>query len=173
MKTVRKSKVFSISGLALILLAGIVYLVLVTPKRFIQCLSAPVRTFHDIHSAQTASLPQPVAGNRVQLLTNGSEALPAMLTLIAEAQESIRWQVMLFFPDEAGYKLAAALADASRRGVKVQLSFNMDQTVNGTIADNFSRAKKERLNRAMQVMLSELRQAGVEVRPTPPGLILL
>jgi cardiolipin synthase A/B len=171
MKTVRKSKVFLIfaAAAAILVLAG--YLLLVTPRRFFQCLPAPIRFFtRDDRPAQSAALPPATPGNTVQLLTNGDEALPAALALIAGARESIRWQVMLFFPDEAGRQLAAALASAARRGVKVQLSFNIVQTVNGTIADGFSRARKERHRREMDAMLAQLREAGVEVRANPAGV---
>jgi cardiolipin synthase A/B len=171
MKTDWKSNVLAYASLTLVTLVLTIYLVLVTPRRFIQCLSAPVRYFtRDFHTQQYAAVPKPEVGNQVRLLVNGSEALPEMLALIAGAQESIRWQVMLFFPDEAGRELASALAAASRRGVQVQLSFNIDQTVNGTIADGFSRRRKDQLNSAMQALLYELRQAGVEVRANPAGV---
>ncbi len=111
-----------------------------------------------------------MSGSRVELLVNGHEAYAALLNFIENAEKSIRWQVMLFYPDETGQKLAVALADAARRGVRVQLSFNIDQTVNGTLADGYSRERKQRQNQQMQSMLAMLREAGVEVRDNPPGV---
>lgn len=149
----------------------LIYTLLVTPRRFLQCLSAPVRfLIRSYEDAQTAELIPAVSGNQVTLLVNGHEAYTAILNLIENAEESIRWQVMLFYPDETGQKLAAALAESSRRGVRVQLSFNLDQTVNGTLADGYSRERKQRQNRQMQTMLAMLREAGVEVRDNPPGV---
>lgn len=149
----------------------LVYTFLVTPRRFFQCLSSPVRyLIRNYENTQTAELLPPVSGNQVQLLVNGNEAYAAILNLIENAEKSIRWQVMLFYPDETGQKLAAALADAARREVQVQLSFNIDQTVNGTLADGYSRERKQRQNQQMQSMLAMLQEAGVEVRDNPPGV---
>jgi cardiolipin synthase A/B len=171
MRIVRKSKVFPVLGLALSVMLMIAYIILVSPKRILHCLPASLRYFtRDYGTRQQAALPKPTAGNRVRLLVNGNEALPEMLDLINHAQHSIRWQVMLFFPDAAGNELASALATAARRGVNVQLSFNIGQSVNGTIADGFSQQKKERLNREMQAMLAKLHEAGVEVRSNPAGI---
>lgn len=148
-----------------------IYILLVTPRRFFQCLGAPARYFsRPDGSEQRAELPDPVQGNRVRLLVNGDEALPALLQAIDGAQESIRWQVMLFAPDDVGEELAQALARAARRGVRVQLSFNIDQTVNGTIADGYSREKKQQLNRQMERMLANMREAGVVVVANPSGV---
>jgi cardiolipin synthase A/B len=156
---------------ALLFLTLALYTWLVTPRRFFQCLGEPARYLTRSYSGEEIPpgkpLPdyQPVA--IVRLLVNGDQALPEMLDMIASAEQSIRWQVMLFAPDEAGFALGEALASAARRGVTVQLSFNLDQTVNGTIADGFSREKRERLNREMDRLLALLRTAGVDVRANP------
>lgn len=165
----RKLSLFLPVGLVALVLA--VYTLLVTPRRFFQCLGAPARYFaRPDGSEQKTNLPAPLPGSRVRLLVNGDEALPVLLEAINGAQRSIRWQVMLFAPDAAGDELAEALAQAARRGVQVQLSFNIDQTVNGTIADGFSRPKKQQLNRQIVRILAELREAGVEVRANPSGV---
>jgi cardiolipin synthase A/B len=114
-------------------------------------------------------MPRYLPSNRVQLYVNGDEAIQVILRMIAAAKESIRLQVMLFDPDEIGLEIADALAAVSLRGVRVQLSFNIFQTVNGTIADHLSSAQKLRKNQAMQHMLVVLRGAGVEVRENPAG----
>lgn len=170
-----RAKLFPV---AVFLLAVAVYTALVTPRRFFQCLGAPARYLARDDPARSdpaaasiqAGLSGAVPGNRVRLLVNGDEALPAMLEHIDGAQESIRWQVMLFQPDEAGSVVAEALARAARRGVTVQLSFDLDQTVNGTVASRHSREEKARLNREMNALLDTMRAAGVEVRASPPGL---
>lgn len=148
-----------------------IYTLLVTPRRFFQCLGAPARYFsRPDGSEQQAELPAPIPGNRVRLLVNGDEALPALLQAIDEAQDNIRWQVMLFAPDAVGEELAQALARAARRGVQVQLSFNINQTVNGTIADGYARERKQQQNRQMERMLADLRAAGVTVLANLSGV---
>jgi cardiolipin synthase A/B len=167
-----KRKISTTIFLALFGLAWVLYAVLVTPRRFFQCLSAPVRYLtRQYGEAQQASvLPAAQPGNRARLLVNGDAAFPAVLQMLDSARESIRWQVMLFQPDEAGFALAEGMAAAARRGVRVQLSFNIDQTVNGTIADGFSSEKKEQNRQAMDRMLALLREAGAEVRENPAGI---
>jgi len=170
--------VFNISHKAgRILLVGLIALILgvftllVSSRRFARCVCGVAEfVFEGASSEQRTHLPEPVAGNRITLLVNGNEAYPAILNMISGARQTVRWQVMLFQPDEAGRAMAGALADAARRGVKVQLSFNIDQTVNGAIADGYSRERKEHQNRAMQALLSDLRAAGVEVRDNPAGV---
>jgi cardiolipin synthase A/B len=115
--------------------------------------------------------PSYFSGNQVRLSANGNEALDTILRLISSAQENIRWQVMLFDADEIGLEIAAALAGAAGRGVKIQLSFNIAQTVNGTIADRLPAAEKQRRRQAMAQMLALLREAAVDVRENPAGKI--
>lgn len=109
-------------------------------------------------------------GNRVQLLVNGNEAFPEMLAMIHSAEHSIRWQVMLFHPDEVGRQLVDALAAAAQRGVRVQLSFGIGQSVNGSVADRVPRDTKQRHNQQMRLLLGLLRGAGVDVRENPAGM---
>lgn len=170
MKSVGKLKGLSLLVVVVLAIYVVVYTLLVSPRRFKQCLTAPLSfLIRNYKEEQKAPLPQPLPGNAIQLLVNGDEALPALLDLIDGAQQSIRWQVMLFFPDEAGRTMANALARAAQRGVRVQLSFNIEQTTNGTIADGYSREKKQRLNRQMKEMLAQLSSVGVEVLSNDPG----
>jgi cardiolipin synthase A/B len=157
-----------IAGLAGGLL--LLYIGLVSPKRALRCLPAAGRYFSRAYSIQRASLPGVIPGNQLQLLVNGDEALPVMLALIDSATSSVRIQTMLFFPDEAGMSVARALARAAERGVRVQLSFNIDQTASGTLADRYTKEKKARLSLQMDRMIEELRDGGVELRDNPPGI---
>lgn len=170
MRSVGKLKGLSLIFGSVLLLYIVIYTLLVSPRRFKQCLTAPVSYLtRNYRQEQDVTLPQPLPGNSIRLLVNGDEALPVLLDLIDGDQETIRWQVMLFFPDEAGRTLSDALIRAAQRGVRVQLSFNIDQTINGTIADGFSRERKQRQNRQMKEMLAHLSAAGVEVRSNHPG----
>jgi cardiolipin synthase len=121
------------------------------------------------YAPTAVALPAALPENRTCLLVNGHEALPALQAMIASARHSIRWQVMLFHPDEIGERLGQALASAARRGVKVQLSFGIAQSMNGSPADRFSQETKQHNNQQMRRLLGVLRGAGVEVRENPPG----
>ena len=60
-------------------------------------------------------------GNRVQLLEGGGEFFPALLQAIAAARQEIRLETYIFADDETGRQVAAALAGAARRGVRVHV----------------------------------------------------
>lgn len=138
---------------------------------FGQCLSHLIRYMaRNYGAAQRAVFPGASTATSAVLLVNGNQALPALLEMIGAARSSIRWQVMLFHADTAGNTLARALSRAAQRGVRVQLSFNIAQTVNGTLADRRPVHKKTGRGQAMEKMLKMLRDAGVEVRPNPAGI---
>lgn len=60
-------------------------------------------------------------GNRVELLTNGDAAYPAMLEAIAAARRSVTLSTYIFDRDEAGLTFAHELGAAVRRGVEVRV----------------------------------------------------
>ena len=62
-----------------------------------------------------------LSGNRVQLLETGAEYFPALLAAIAAAREEVRIETYIFADDAVGRQVAAALAAAARRGVRVHL----------------------------------------------------
>jgi cardiolipin synthase len=62
-----------------------------------------------------------VAGNAVTLLPGGAATYPAMRAAIEAARESVTFATYLFDPGEAGDAIAAALAAAQARGVKVRV----------------------------------------------------
>ena len=63
--------------------------------------------------------PRYLPGNRVDLLETGDEYFPALLSAIAAARTEIRLETYIFADDTTGRRVAAALALAARRGVKV------------------------------------------------------
>jgi cardiolipin synthase len=154
--------VYILAGILLSYL--LVYTILVTPKRFVQCLDAPVHLYQrDPQQGTGASLPQALPGNSIELLINGDEILPAMLDIINSAQTSIRWHVMLFLPDEAGQVLVEALTAAANRGVDVQLAFDINQSMNATFFAPYPPEKKQLFNEAMPVMLDQMQSAGITI----------
>ena len=60
-------------------------------------------------------------GNRVRLLETGGEYFPELLAAIAAAQDEIRLEAYIFADDVTGRRVAAALADAAARGVRVHV----------------------------------------------------
>jgi len=73
------------------------------------------------HGAQPSRRPGPVtlAGNRVALLHDGAQCLPAMLDAIASAKHEILLEMYWFGSDRTGRRFAEALADKARGGVRV------------------------------------------------------
>lgn len=62
-----------------------------------------------------------VDGNRLTLLPDGPERLAALIALIEEAQESLRFLYYMFLDDESGGRVRDALLAAAARGVQVSL----------------------------------------------------
>ena len=60
-------------------------------------------------------------GNQVQLLETGSEFFPELLQAIAAARQEIRLESYIFASDVIGHQVAAALAAAAQRGVRVHV----------------------------------------------------
>lgn len=60
-------------------------------------------------------------GNRIELLETGAQFFPALLAAIAAAACEIHLETYIFADDTTGRAVAAALADAARRGVAVRV----------------------------------------------------
>jgi cardiolipin synthase len=72
---------------------------------------------HAVESKVTAE----VDGHRLALLADGPERLEALLRLIAQAKESLRFLYYMFLDDASGTRVRDALIAAAQRGVKVSL----------------------------------------------------
>jgi cardiolipin synthase len=62
-----------------------------------------------------------VSANQLSLLQNGAMFFPALEAAIREAQQEIFLETYIFKNDVVGIRIASALEDAARRGVKVRL----------------------------------------------------
>jgi cardiolipin synthase A/B len=62
-----------------------------------------------------------IGGNRYQVLLNGDEIFPAMLTSIRAARKSITFESYIYWSGDIGGEFAAALAERARQGVKVHV----------------------------------------------------
>lgn len=65
-----------------------------------------------------------VAGNRVTLLRNGTEAYPAMLEAIGQARQEVLLEMYWWGSDGIGREFAAALIAAVRRGLRVAVIYD-------------------------------------------------
>jgi cardiolipin synthase len=103
-------------------------------------------TFEAILDRDTVS--RNVGGNQVKLLLDGVNSFAERDAMIAGAKSSICLQTFIFNSDETGWKLAQALADKAKAGVKVRVIY--DAVGSG---------------RADPKMFELMKQAGVELRP--------
>jgi cardiolipin synthase len=84
--------------------------------------------------------------NRVRLLHDGAEALPAMLAAIASAREEILLEMYWFGSDRTGRQFADALIERAREGVLVRVIYDSLGSIEAGTA-----------------MFDEMREAGIEV----------
>ncbi len=75
-------------------------------------------------------MPRFIAGNRVDYLINGDQALRRIERAIENAEKSIHVEVMLFYNDEIGSRIKNLLIRKAKEGVKVRLMFDVDTTAN-------------------------------------------
>lgn len=93
-----------------------------------------------------------VSGNRVSLLINGDAYFPRVFECIAAAQHEVLLETFILFEDKVGLALHAALLNAARRGVQI------DITVDGYGSPDLSPA-----------FISALTQTGVRVHVFDPS----
>jgi cardiolipin synthase A/B len=89
--------------------------------------------------------------NRVRLLHDGLEALPAMLTAISSAREEVLLEMYWFGSDRTGRRFAEALMERARAGVCVRVTYDAIGSLEAGTA-----------------MFDEMRAAGVEVHEFNP-----
>jgi cardiolipin synthase len=92
------------------------------PDRLTELLPPQLGHFPSLARATATVLSRPLLpGNRLEPLTNGDAAYPAMLEAIAQARQSVTLSTYIFDRDEAGVEFARALGAAARRGVEVRV----------------------------------------------------
>ena len=65
-----------------------------------------------------------VGGNRFRLLENGEQFYPAVFEAIASARREVLLETFILFEDKVGLALRAALLEAARRGVRIELTID-------------------------------------------------
>jgi len=81
-------------------------------------------------------------GNRYEVLTNGDQFFPAMLAAINQAKKRISFETYIYDTGSVADRFTAALEEAARRGVHVQL------TVDSVGASKMEKAHIDRLRAA-------------------------
>ncbi len=66
-------------------------------------------------------MPDYVAGNRLELLSNGEQYFPALIAAIDAARTEVFLETYIYADDQTGSQVAAALARAASRGVAARL----------------------------------------------------
>lgn len=94
---------------------------------------------------------RPIPGNIVRHIAISSDALNAMLEMIARAQRTVHFENYIISDDETGCRFATAWADRARAGVRVRVLY--DAFGSRSTSSGFWR---------------ELRGYGVDVRPFRP-----
>jgi cardiolipin synthase len=72
-------------------------------------------------SVHALSNPVPVEGNRLEVLENGVEIFPAMLSAIASAHQTINLESYIFWSGEIAGRFREALIERARMGVRVRI----------------------------------------------------
>lgn len=72
-------------------------------------------------SAHALASPVPIEGNRIEILENGVEIFPAMLSAIAAARESINLESYIFWSGTVASRFRDALSERARAGVDVRV----------------------------------------------------
>jgi cardiolipin synthase len=90
--------------------------------------------------------PALISGNRIEVLLNGDETFPAMLSAIRSARHTITFETYVFWSGTIGKEFSEALSERARAGVKVHVLLDW---VGGQLED---------------VALQRMRRNGVEVR---------
>ncbi len=75
----------------------------------------------DIRSTADGAIRATVEGHRLELIESGVARLEQLLTIIREAEESLRLIFYIFDGDGSGVRVRDALVEAARRGVRVRL----------------------------------------------------
>jgi cardiolipin synthase A/B len=72
-------------------------------------------------SALALSDPVPIAGNKIELLSNGDEYFPAMLKAIRSAQKTVNFGSYILHSDEIGRQFRDAFCERAAAGVEVRI----------------------------------------------------
>ena len=105
-------------------IVGLVALMLKSEERKIK---QTIARHYDVGDAQFGRAmgvllgPANIEGNRIEVLLNGDEKFPAMLSAIRGARKTMTFERYIYWSGSIGREFAEALAERARAGVKVHL----------------------------------------------------
>ncbi len=153
----RTSRVVAAVAASAVLATFVVTLLVLNLSLGNKVVDRPPARLYDVGSAEFERVmgavlrPPLTAGNRARALVNGTEIFPAMLEAIRAARQTITLETYIYWSGTVGQEFTQALAEKSRRGVKVKV-----------LLDWFGSDLDEAL-------LEEMRASGVEIsRYNPP-----
>jgi cardiolipin synthase len=103
------------------------------------------------HELGTLLGPPFLQGNSASVLLNGDEIFPPMLRAIQEAKASLTFETYIYWSGDIGRQFAAAIAQASKRGVKCHV-----------LLDWVGSAKMD------EALINQMTAAGVQIRRFHP-----
>jgi cardiolipin synthase A/B len=151
-KAVKKRSTFSIVLATIVLTLIVVFAVLnftASEKKIEEQISHSY-AIDDPQFSRTMGLllgPPIVDGNRFQVLVNGDQIFPSMLSAIRSAQRTITFETYIYWSGAIGREFADALSERARAGIKVHVLLDW--------------VGSEKMERAY---LEEMERAGVAVR---------
>lgn len=95
--------------------------------------------------------PSIIGGNHVTDLQNGDEIFPAMLEAVHGATQTITFETYIYWSGDIGQKMADALSERARAGVKVKVMIDWAGSI-----------------KMDDALLDEMKQAGVDVQQYRP-----
>src|SRR5437764_12493853 len=75
-------------------------------------------------SALALADPVPIAGNKIELLSNGDEYFPAMLKAIGAARQTVNFASYILHSDEVGRQFRDAFCERAKAGIEVRILFD-------------------------------------------------
>jgi len=116
--------VVALTAVGLTIAAGLIALNLKTGEKQVE---QPVARLYDTTDPQFARAmgvllgPPILEGNRLEVLLNGDQIFPSMLSAIRGARKTITFESYIYWSGSTGREFAEALAERARAGVKVHV----------------------------------------------------
>jgi phosphatidylserine/phosphatidylglycerophosphate/cardiolipin synthase-like enzyme len=107
-----------------------------------------------------------VEGNSVVELINGGRIFPAMLEAIRGARRTITFETYIHWSGSLGEEFAEALSERARAGVKVHVSFRLNDEANLNLLD---RDFAQQLTRTFEADMKRSRPISFEEWRNRPG----
>lgn len=109
---------------AITLIVAVIALNLTTGEKQVKRTIAHLYSVHDPQFQRTLGVllgPEILPGNRFDVLRNGDEIFPSMLSAIRGAKKTVTFETYIYWSGKVGEDFATALSERARAGVKVHV----------------------------------------------------